>query len=167
MSQMGQDQMSVGVSILCWLAAPVANALWKPPGIMSKTVIRSSSVTRLRFSEMSYQWRVPLYMIMSQNVMQHLGEDDFIMFHEIPISTIELSEGRFQRPPTYPCPRSLHESRAALRIKHSKIVKRLRRRQYDPLIIETTIGLVLGPCTALCRLFLKHCTLTNKAVGTI
>ena len=37
----------------------------------------------------------------------------------------------------------------------------------DPLIIETTIGLVLGPCTALCRLFLKHCTLTNKAVGTI
>ena len=49
----------------------------------------------------------------------------------------------------------------------SKIVKRLRRRQYDPLIIETTIGLVLGPCTALCRLFLKHCTLTNKAVETI
>ena len=49
----------------------------------------------------------------------------------------------------------------------SKIVKRLRRRQYDPLIIETTIGIVLGPCTALCRLFLKHCTLTNKAVGTI
>ena len=26
---------------------------------------------------------------------------------------------------------------------------------------------MLGPCTALCRLFLKHCTLTNKAVGTI
>ena len=49
----------------------------------------------------------------------------------------------------------------------SKIVKRLRRRQYDPLIIERTKGLVLGPCTALYRLFLKHCTLTNKAVGTI
>ena len=49
----------------------------------------------------------------------------------------------------------------------SKIVKRLRRRKYDPLIIETTIGLVLGHCTALCRLFLKHCTLTNKAVETI
>ena len=49
----------------------------------------------------------------------------------------------------------------------SKIVKRLRRPPYDPLIIETTIDLVLGPCTALCRLFLKHCTLTNKAVGTI
>ena len=49
----------------------------------------------------------------------------------------------------------------------SKIVKRLRRRQYDPVIIERTIGLVLGPCTALYRPFLKHCTPTNKAVGTI
>ena len=49
----------------------------------------------------------------------------------------------------------------------SKIVKRLRRRQYDPVIIERTIGLVLGPFTALYRSFLKRCTLTNKAVGTI
>ena len=30
-----------------------------------------------------------------------------------------------------------------------------------------TIGLVLCPCTALYRSFLKRCTLTNKAVGTI
>ena len=49
----------------------------------------------------------------------------------------------------------------------SKIVKRLRRRQYDPLIIESTIGLVLGPCTALYIPFLRHCTLTNNAVWTI
>ena len=49
----------------------------------------------------------------------------------------------------------------------SKIVKRPRRRQYDPMIIERTIGLVLGPFTALYRSFLKRCTLTNKAVGTI
>ena len=49
----------------------------------------------------------------------------------------------------------------------SKIVKRLRRRQYDPVIIERTIGLVLGPSTAMYEPFLKHCTLTNKAVGTI
>ena len=50
-----------------------------------------------------------------------------------------------------------------------KIKKYLQEKfsQKVPLIIETTIGLVLGPCTALCRLFLKHCTLTNKAVGTI
>ena len=47
----------------------------------------------------------------------------------------------------------------------SKIVKRLRHRQYDPAIIERTIG--LGPFTALYRSFLKRCTLTNKAVGTI
>ena len=31
----------------------------------------------------------------------------------------------------------------------SKIVKRLRRRNYDPVIIERTVGLVLGPSTAL------------------
>ena len=31
----------------------------------------------------------------------------------------------------------------------SKIVESLRRRQYDPCLIERTIGLVLGPCTAL------------------
>ena len=49
----------------------------------------------------------------------------------------------------------------------SKIVKRLRRRQYDPVIIDRTIGLVLGPSTALHEPFLKHCTLTNKAVWTI
>ena len=46
-------------------------------------------------------------------------------------------------------------------------MKRLRRRQYDPEIFERAIGLVLGPFTALYRSFLKRCTLTNKAVGTI
>ena len=49
----------------------------------------------------------------------------------------------------------------------SKTVKRIWRRKYDPLIIERTIGLVIGPFTALYRSFLKHCTLTNKAAGTI
>ena len=48
----------------------------------------------------------------------------------------------------------------------SEIVKRLRRRQYDPVIIERTIGLVIAPSTALYRPFLKNCTLTNKAVAT-
>ena len=49
----------------------------------------------------------------------------------------------------------------------SKIIKRLRRRQYDPVIIEGTIGLVLGPPKALYRSFLTRCTLTDKAVETI
>ena len=48
-----------------------------------------------------------------------------------------------------------------------KISKRLRHRQCDPAIIERTIGLVLGPFTALYGSFLKRCTLTNKTVGTI
>ena len=38
---------------------------------------------------------------------------------------------------------------------------------YDPVINRRTIGLVLGPFTALYRSFLKRCTLTNKAVETI
>ena len=37
----------------------------------------------------------------------------------------------------------------------------------DPVNTEGTIGLVLCPLTALYRFFLKHCTLTYKAVGTI
>ena len=49
----------------------------------------------------------------------------------------------------------------------SKIVKRLRGRKYDPLIIERTICLVLGLSTVLYRSFLNDCTPTNKAVGTI
>ena len=49
----------------------------------------------------------------------------------------------------------------------SKIVKRVRRRQYDQVVIERTIGIVLGPSTAVYTPFLKRCTLTNKAVGTI
>ena len=28
--EVGQDQVSGGVSVLCWHAAPVANVLWKP-----------------------------------------------------------------------------------------------------------------------------------------
>ena len=31
--KVGQDQVSGGVSVLCWHAAPVANVLWKPHSI--------------------------------------------------------------------------------------------------------------------------------------
>ena len=49
----------------------------------------------------------------------------------------------------------------------SKIVKRFWRRHYDPVMIEKTIVLVLGPSSALYRLFIKHCTLTHNSVDTI
>ena len=49
----------------------------------------------------------------------------------------------------------------------SKILKRLRRRQYDPVIIERSRGIVFDPFTALYRSFPKRCTLTSKAVWTI
>ena len=45
----------------------------------------------------------------------------------------------------------------------SKIVKRIWRRKYNPIVIEKTIGLVLDPSTALCRSFVKHCNRANKA----
>ena len=48
-----------------------------------------------------------------------------------------------------------------------KLIYRVAKLIFDPAIIERTIGLVLGPFTALYRSFLKRCTLTNKAVGTI
>ena len=44
--------------------------------------------------------------------------------------------------------------------------KRLRRRHYNPVIIGRTIGLVIGPSTALCSLCLLHYTLSNKTVGS-
>ena len=47
----------------------------------------------------------------------------------------------------------------------SELVKHLQRPQYDPIIIEMTIG--LGPFTSLYIPFLKHCFLTNKAVRNI
>ena len=75
--------------------------------ITSKTVIRLSSVTRSRCSEMSDQWRVSLYMIMSQNSIQHLGKGDFIMIYEILVSTIELPYGRFQTYPDISLPEKL------------------------------------------------------------
>ena len=49
-----------------------------------------------RYANWCNQLRVSLYMVMSKNVMLHMGEGDFIMFDEIPISTIKLHVGRFQ-----------------------------------------------------------------------
>ena len=34
--KVGQDQVSGGVSVLCWYAAPVANVLWEPLRIRYK-----------------------------------------------------------------------------------------------------------------------------------
>ena len=68
---MGQDQVSGGVSVLCWLAAPVAmfyGNLQKSV-IRSKSVLKSSSVTNSQIGVTSDQPKVSLYMVMSQNVM--------------------------------------------------------------------------------------------------
>ena len=68
---MGQDQVSGGVSVLCWLATPVAMFYGNLQNLVirSKSVINSSSVISSQIYVMSYQLRVSLYMVMSQNVM--------------------------------------------------------------------------------------------------
>ena len=68
---MGQDHAPGGVSVLCWLAAPVAKVCGNLPelGNNVKNGNKVQFATRSRFSEMSDQWRVSLYMIMSQNAM--------------------------------------------------------------------------------------------------
>ena len=68
--KVGQDQVSGGVSVLCWHAAPVAYVLWKPCtiGKKSNSVIRSRSVM-VKIGVMSYQWRVSLYVVIIQNVV--------------------------------------------------------------------------------------------------
>ena len=90
--------MSGEVSVLCWLAARVAMFYGNLQNfvIRSNSVIKSSSVISSQIGVMSDQLRVSLYMVMSRNVMYHLGEGDFIMVDEIPISTIKRPERRFQ-----------------------------------------------------------------------
>ena len=62
---MGQDQVSGGVSVLCWLAAPVAMFYRN----LQDLVIRSKSVIKSQIGVISDQLRVSLYMVMSKNVM--------------------------------------------------------------------------------------------------
>ena len=63
--------MSGGVSVLCWLAAPVAMFYGNLQNLVikSKSVIKSSSVISSQIGAMSDQLSVSLYMVMSQNVM--------------------------------------------------------------------------------------------------
>ena len=51
--KVGQDQMSGGVSVLCWHAAPIANVLWKPRTVIGK---KSNSVIRSRSWSSYISW---------------------------------------------------------------------------------------------------------------
>ena len=68
---MGQDQVPGGVSVLCWLAAPVAVFYGNLQNLVirSKSVLKSSSIISSQIGVMSDQLRGSLYMVMSQNVM--------------------------------------------------------------------------------------------------
>ena len=81
MSGLKPDQMQVpsGTGPDAWRSKhPLLASLYRCKGSMetslnlkikSKSVIMSSLVTRSRFSEMSDQWRMSIYMFMSKNVM--------------------------------------------------------------------------------------------------
>ena len=62
--KVGQDQVSGGVSVLCWHAAPVANDLWNllQLGKKSNSAIRSRSVigSKIGVMRMPDQLRVSL-----------------------------------------------------------------------------------------------------------
>ena len=62
---MGQDQVSGGVSVLFWLATPVAMFYGNLQNLVirSKSVIKYSSVISSQIGVMSDQWRVSLYMV--------------------------------------------------------------------------------------------------------
>ena len=66
-----RTRVSGGVSVLCWLAAPVAMFYGNLQNsvIRSRSVLKSSSVINSQIGVMSDQLRVSLYMVMSQNVM--------------------------------------------------------------------------------------------------
>ena len=66
-----RTRLSGGVSVLCWLAAPVAmfHGNLQNSAIRSKSVLKSSSVINSQIGVMSDQLRVSLYMGMSQNIM--------------------------------------------------------------------------------------------------
>ena len=63
--------MSGGVSVLCWLATPVATFYVDLQNLVIRltSVIKSSSVINSQIGVLSDQLRVSLYMIMSQYVM--------------------------------------------------------------------------------------------------
>ena len=62
---MGQDQLSGGVSVLYWLAAPVAMFYGNLQNLVirSKSVIKSSSVISSQIGVMSDQLRVSLNIV--------------------------------------------------------------------------------------------------------
>ena len=69
---MGQDQVPGGVSVLCWLAAPVAMFYGNLPRFGNKVKIGNKVQFGDRFTKigvMSYQLRLSLLMTMSQNVL--------------------------------------------------------------------------------------------------
>ena len=88
---MGQDQVSGEVSVLCWLAAPIAMFYGNLQNLVirSKLVIKSSLVIlSSQIGLMSDQLRVSLYIVMSQNVPVEEVSLRVALFHIVKIQSI-------------------------------------------------------------------------------
>ena len=101
--------------------------------------------------------------------IQNISLDDIFTIDnpELLILIIYPTELQLNRAKTSDKDTSRVKCEANFDLSGSKIDKRLQRRMYDPGIIENTTGLVPGSSTAFYRSFLKHCTLTKNAMGTI
>ena len=118
---MGQDQVSGGVSVLCWLAAPVAMFYGNLQNLVikSKSVIKSSRIGN-KFANWCNVWSIECVIVYGHVPECHVtfGRGRLHNVWWDPHIDHKTSWGDdFKRSMTYPCPRSLDESRAALRIK--------------------------------------------------
>ena len=111
----GRNQVSGKVSVPCWHATSVANALWKPLVIRW----RSSSVQGHEIGEKPDRlashcnWsRVR----MSFNIRE---KETSYCWKRSPYRPLKFLNDHFKRSTRYPCLSSILESRLALRIKHS------------------------------------------------
>ena len=103
---MGQDQVSGGESVHYWLAAPVGMFYWNLPKFGNK----------VKYGNKFTNW-YNMLSIEGVSVYGHVPECHNVLWD--PNIDHKTSGDDFKRSPTYPCPRSLDKSRAALRIKHS------------------------------------------------
>ena len=119
--KVGQDKVSGGVSVLCWHAAPLQMFYGNlaKSGKKLNSVIRSRSVNRVK--NCCNVWSKEGVTVYGHHPVCRVtfGRRDLIFLLSSPYRPWNFLRDDLKRSLTYPCPRSLLESRIALRIKLS------------------------------------------------
>ena len=91
-SQKGQDQVSRGVSVLCWHAAPVGNVLWKPLVIRLKVKFGNKVKISNRVKNWCYAWSMEGVTVDGHHPECRVtfGRGGPRIVDKIPVPTIEL-----------------------------------------------------------------------------